>query len=41
MGRVAGDRSKVLRVSYIMEEIPLKDKLAVIRQVVFDVSLTI
>ena len=37
-GHVEGDRSKVLRDSYIMEEMPLKDKLAVIRQVVFYVG---
>jgi integrase len=37
-GHVEGDRSKVLRDSYIMEEIPLADKLAVIQKVVFDVS---
>lgn len=37
-GHADKDRSKVTLDSYIMEEIPLKDKLEAIRQVVFPVS---
>lgn len=37
-GHVEENVSKVLRDSYIMEEVPLKDKLGVLRQVVFVVE---
>lgn len=36
-GHVEGDRSKVLRDGYIMEELPMADKLAVLERVQFDV----
>jgi integrase len=37
-GHTEGERSKVIRESYVMAEIPVKDKLAVIAKVRFEVS---
>ncbi|WP_052162834.1 DUF6538 domain-containing protein [Aquabacterium sp. NJ1] len=37
-GHVEENLSRVLRESYVMDEVPLKDKLAVLRQVVFAVD---